>query len=111
MSETHNTNTVTATLPIAMHAITAHMIDRALPAPWMILTSCDRREVTAHVHDRDLDTWLDSVVVDAEDYEPVKGATIGHHARYTARIPSGIGEVRIVIAAVRATPGLQVVSA
>lgn len=99
---------VAKTTPLAMHAVTTHMVDRGLPTPFSITAPCGgQAAIIVSLPSTAADTWLDSIVVDGETSEP--SALEGHNRfTYSGRLHDG---VRVVITCVRRAPVLTVVPA
>lgn len=101
--------------PIAMYVVAKHMLDHSLPAPYSIdrPRPCDpEKGVVVAVPSDAVTEWLDAMVVDEEIVKPSKASGY-EHVHYVGRVPAAVGDVAVVVRAVRAVgrPDLQVVPA
>lgn len=78
---------VLATTPLALHALTLHMLEKGLPAPYSIdtplATSEDHLKVT--VPGWELDQWVATIAVDDEHFEATGHAST--RRRVDGRLP------------------------
>lgn len=100
--------TTQATTAYALHAITQHMLDHGLPAPWRIHANLTRGAgiIISVNQGAELTMWLDSLLVLDET-----SFTRDHcrHTEYAVSVASLLGDVRFTVTTAVMVEGLALV--
>lgn len=108
--ETNSTinRTVTATIPVALHAITGHMLDHRLPAPHDIDTRGVRdRGIHMWFYSHEVDAWLASGFVEADRQvrTPAELSRTFEIVDVDGTLPTPVGDIRVRFTFVQPSTG------
>ena len=102
--------TIAATAPLALHAVTEHMVAYDLPAFWSLNgPNLNEPVVYVELFPETVDAWLESVVVVDEHNHGVVGRL--ERVSYDVRLATPVGEIRVSLRSFRKPVVLRSVGA